>query len=98
MTRIANRSWHILCWNIRGINSTHKWAALRSKIHESKCDIICLQETKRENFDHAYVKNFCPHNLTILNSLPQLGLWEEPLLYGKVQNFWGKLHFKTILP
>jgi hypothetical protein len=33
--------------------------ALTSKIEESGCDIICLQETKRENFDMDYLKQFC---------------------------------------
>lgn len=54
------RNWNILCWNIRGINSPHKWRSLREKIEESMCAVICIQETKREIFDHSYLKNFCP--------------------------------------
>ena len=34
-----NRSWIILCWNVRGINSEDKWEAIKSKIWEAKCDI-----------------------------------------------------------
>jgi exonuclease III len=60
--RTRNRQWKILCWNIRGINSTNKWTAIRSKISETKCDIICLQETKRAHFDQAYLRNFCGPN------------------------------------
>jgi hypothetical protein len=37
-----NRSWNILCWNIRGINSESKWDTLRNKIDESAASIICL--------------------------------------------------------
>jgi exonuclease III len=54
------RDWKVLCSNIRGINSRQKWTALRSKIQETGCDIIYLQETKRENFDATYLKNFTP--------------------------------------
>jgi hypothetical protein len=49
------RAWKILCWNVRGINSTKKWHAMRSKIVKTHCDIVCLQETKREAFDIAYI-------------------------------------------
>jgi hypothetical protein len=38
--RNGGRTWKIICWNIRGINSSSKWNAIRSKIHESSCDII----------------------------------------------------------
>jgi exonuclease III len=41
----------ILNWNLRGINSEKKWLALASKIAESNCDIVCVQETKRELFN-----------------------------------------------
>jgi exonuclease III len=44
-----NRNWNILCWNIRGINSKEKCDALRNKIEESACAIVCIQETKREH-------------------------------------------------
>ena len=42
----STRQWKIMNWNLRGINSEKKWLALASKIEESGCDIICLQETK----------------------------------------------------
>jgi hypothetical protein len=38
-----NQSWNILCWNIRGINSVGKCDAIRNKIDECGCAIICLQ-------------------------------------------------------
>jgi exonuclease III len=41
-----NRQWKILCWNVRGIIATNKWMAIRRKIAETNCDILCLQETK----------------------------------------------------
>lgn len=53
-----NRSWNISSWNVRRINSQEKWDGIRDKISESACSIVCLQETKREGFDHMYLRNF----------------------------------------
>jgi exonuclease III len=54
------RSFNILVWNVRGINSQGKWDALRDKITESAASVVCLQETKREHFDSSYLRKFCP--------------------------------------
>jgi hypothetical protein len=40
---------------------------------ESKCDILCIQETKREVFDQAYIRNFCPWNLDSFDYIPSVG-------------------------
>lgn len=83
------RIWKILNWNIRGINSEKKWIALRNKIEESGCDIICLQETKREDFDSSYIKKFCPSKFTNFEFLPSRGasgglitIWNGSLFSG----------------
>ena len=55
-----SRNWNILNWNVRGINSQIRWDDIRAKIDESNCGIICLQETKRDFFDQAYLRNFSP--------------------------------------
>jgi len=47
-----NRNWNILCWNIRGINAHAKWDALRNKIDESSCAIVCIQETRKKVLIH----------------------------------------------
>ena len=49
------KSWNILCWNVRGLNSDEKWTSIKDKISESKCDIICLQETKKEFIDLPFI-------------------------------------------
>jgi len=46
-----------LCWNVRGVNLDKKWNAIRDRIVDSKCDIVCLQETKREHFDDLFLRN-----------------------------------------
>lgn len=68
-----NRNWNILFWNIRGINSEAKWDALRSKIDESACSIICLQETKKESFDSLYLRKFAPRRFDKFDYIPSVG-------------------------
>lgn len=50
-----SRSWQILCWNIRGLNDANKWDAVWGKVEESGCAIICLQETKKQDCDMAFI-------------------------------------------
>ena len=58
---------------MRGINSKGKWEAVRSKIIESGCDIVCLQETKHEHFDAVYIKKLCPSSFNSIEYLPSIG-------------------------
>jgi hypothetical protein len=53
-----NRNWNCLAWNVRGVNSQSKWDAIRNKVGEHKCNIVCLQETKHKHFDQSYVRKF----------------------------------------
>jgi exonuclease III len=56
---MAIKQWNVLSWNIRGINSDKKWNAIRDRMDNNNCDVLCLQETKRESFDLAYLRKFC---------------------------------------
>jgi hypothetical protein len=47
--------WKILCRNIQDINFYEKLFALRAKIDESGSSIVCLIETKKEDFDHTFI-------------------------------------------
>jgi exonuclease III len=76
---------------MRGINSEKKWLALASKISESNCDIVCLQETKREHFDDLYLRNFCPKKFKKFEFIPSVGasggiliIWNGSLFNGEV--------------
>jgi hypothetical protein len=60
MTMISKRKWRILCWNVHGLNSEIHQRAVFSKINESKCDIICLQEMNCEMFDWSLNHKFYP--------------------------------------
>jgi exonuclease III len=68
-----HRNWFILDWNVRGINSQGRWDDLSNKISESNCNIMCLQETKRETFDSSYLKNFCPRRMNQYVFSPSVG-------------------------
>lgn len=67
------RNVKILVWNIRRLNSQEKWDAIRKKISESACQILCLQETKRETFDSFYLKFFFPRHLDKFFFSPSVG-------------------------
>ncbi|KAL2560106.1 hypothetical protein AAZV13_20G003100 [Glycine max] len=43
----------ILSYNSRGLGRGIKWAAVRRLIVKHKVDLVCLQETKRENFNKS---------------------------------------------
>lgn len=84
-----NRTINILVWNIRGINSQAKWDALRDKISKSAPSIICLQETKHENFEYSYIRKFCPRHLNHFQFVPSEGasgglivIWNANLFTG----------------
>ena len=68
-----NKFKKILIWNIKGINSQEKWDAIRDKINEIACQIIYLQETKRESFDTFYIKIFCPRSFDKFVFSPSIG-------------------------
>jgi hypothetical protein len=46
---------------------------IRSKFFESNCDIIYLQETKRDLFDQIYLKKFCPSHFDYFEYIPSAG-------------------------
>ena len=86
-----NRNSNILCWNIRGINDSRRWDAVRNKIEESSCSIICLQETKKESFDSAFIRKFAPRRFdnfvfapSVCASRGILVLWNSSHLSGQV--------------
>jgi hypothetical protein len=87
----SHRSLKILSHNIRGINSDIKWNSLRNNILESNCDIVCIQETKKESFDDSYIRLFCNHYLDKFALGPSIGasggfiiIWKGSLFEAEV--------------
>jgi hypothetical protein len=79
-----NRSWKILSWNVRGMNDSRKWSAIRNTIEESCCVAFCLQETKTSVILSNFLKNICQEYITSLFYTLQMGLLGGFLLFGMV--------------
>src|SRR4051812_15162084 len=89
MAKVSLRKWRILCRNIRGLNSESRKRAVRAKIEESDCAIICLQETKCEFFYHRFIRKFSPKCFDTFAYAPSVGasggilmLWNSGLFVG----------------
>jgi exonuclease III len=102
-----HRSLKILSHNIRGISSETKWNSLRNNISDSTCDIICIQETKKESFDDSYIRRFCSRSFDKFEFDPSIGasggfitIWKGSLFDGEIidQNSFGHtIRFHTKL-
>ena len=89
------RSWKILCWNVRGLNSDKKQDAIGEKIAESNCDIICLQETNKETFDLQFIKKICRPRIDAFEFLPSNGALGGVITIWKSHLFQGSLTFSN---
>lgn len=97
MSNFTCRSWRVLCWNVRGLNSDKRNRVIRQKIDENQAVVICMQETKIENFDMRYVREFRPKRFDNFAFSPSVGasrgilvLWNSSVLHGtltKIQQF-----------
>ncbi|KAJ1257303.1 hypothetical protein BS78_K109800 [Paspalum vaginatum] len=88
---MASKNWNVLSWNIRGINHRNKWDALRQKIEESACAIVCIQGNKRESFDMRYIRQFAPNRFDAFDFIPSVGssggilmIWNTTIFKGAV--------------
>jgi exonuclease III len=80
--------------------------AVKSKIDESECDIICLQETKCESFDWRLIRKFCPKRFDQFAYSPSVGasggiivLWNSSIILGvlvKMQHFGIIINFTSV--
>jgi exonuclease III len=94
-TTHQTRKWKVLCWNVRGLNAKEKWEAIRDKITESGCDVICLQETKRQSFDVQFLKKFYPASFVTFEFLPSVGASGGIITIWKSSLFSGSLAFSN---
>ena len=83
--------WNILCWNIRGINSESKCLALHKKIDESNCSIVCLQETKKEDFDHSFFRRCCPKRFDKFEYAASVGAYGGLIIIWCSSQFSGQV-------
>ena len=90
-----NRTWNILNWNVRVINSSDKWLAIKQKVEECAAGIVCLQETKREIFDLTYIHKVCPQRFNKFEYLPSIGASGGILTAWNGALFTGELMFQN---
>ena len=76
---------------MRCLNDPNKRLLVYNKIEESQCAIICLQETKCEDFDHSFIKTFCPKRFDRFVFSPLVGasggiivLWNNTIFKGNL--------------
>jgi exonuclease III len=81
----------VLCWNVRGLNFEARQREVRSKIQESECDIICLQETKCERFDWRLIRKFCPKQFNNFAYSPSVGASGGIIVLWNSSNFTDTL-------
>jgi exonuclease III len=93
--RINARETCILCHNIRGINSESKWNSVKNNILETKADIVCLQETKRDVFYLNYLRKLCPRNFDDFAHVPSIGNSRGTLITWKGSKFSGQVVFEN---
>ena len=72
-----------------------KWDSIRDKIVGNGCDIVCLQETNKENFDLHYIKNFCPPAFDAFEFLPSVGASGGIITIWKSSFFEGHIAFSN---
>lgn len=76
-----------LSWNVRGLNCPNRRATVSATIAASSCQLVCLQETKVENFDKFTAIFLGGNRLRGFAQRPASGtrggilmLWDELLL------------------
>ena len=85
----ACKSWNVLCWNVRGLNSDARQRAVRQKLDESQCAVACFRETKCASFDLRSIRSFCPKRFDIFAFSPFEGASGVILVVWNSSIFWG---------
>lgn len=67
----------------------------RDRVVDSHCDILCLQETKREIFDDQFLRNICPPSFDKYVYLPSVGASGGSLVAWESNFFQGNLVFQN---
>lgn len=85
------RMWNVLCWNVRGLNAVKKWDSVKNKVLQANCEIICLQETKIQNLDLAFLRKIFPPCFDDFLYVPSVGASGGVLTAWNSQLFSGTL-------
>jgi hypothetical protein len=90
--------WSVLSHNVRGINSTAKWNAIRCSIRDAGCEVVCLQKQRRSSLIWPILKTFALLLLILLLLFPRWGTWADLLSFGRALGLPEMLSFKIIMP
>jgi exonuclease III len=72
---MASKDCNILCWNVRGLNDGAKRASVRNQIIISGATVVCLQETKINNWTHNLLVDTAGADMASnAVSLPSMGV------------------------
>ena len=91
MNQSGFKDWKVLCWNVRGLNSEARQLAVKQKIDESGCSVVCLQETKCMHIDHRFIRKFCPRRFDNFSYVPSVGASAGMVIIWNSSFFEGKL-------
>jgi exonuclease III len=86
-----NKNKKVLSWNIREMNDSRKWPAIRNTIEESTCIAFCFQETKKNSIDPSFLKKLCPRRFNKFEFHPLDGASGGLLTVWNGSQFFGEL-------
>ncbi len=98
-----NRTFRFLSWNVRGLNNSAKCISVRSFIKNSKCCVVCFQETKLSSISSVKLRSFCGFVLCDFRALNAVGsrggiltAW-NPSLFECVGDWCGSYSLHVLL-
>jgi exonuclease III len=68
-----------------------KLTTIRRKIKEANCDIICLQETKKELFYQSFIRKFCPVFFDRFEYIRSIEASSGTIIIWKSERFSGQV-------
>lgn len=77
------------------MNAVRKWDSVRKKVIEANCDIVCFQETKKDNLDNGFLRKVLPVAFDSFVSVPSVGASGGLLVAWKSHLFDGSLNFSN---
>lgn len=90
----------LLSWNCRGLGNLDKCLVVRNLIRSSRCDVVCLQETKWNKIDLVYIASVLPsffeRNCVYIHAIGSRGgcliSWKRSY---RLQTSWATRHTIT---
>jgi len=73
MNQNFTRNWNVTLLECQGVECCQKMDSVRNKMLEANCDVVCFQETKKENFDNAFIRKVLPPAFDDFLFVPAVG-------------------------